>query len=469
MEKEKDYSDIYFEGLKNLEVTPPEDVWQRLDESLQKKKRAGMIYFWIGLAAGIAILISVGSYFLNNPVADHVATVQSPVKETVDQKSIADNRGKTYHTSGINNKPNPGAVSAEPETKINRPVITVPEILMNASIAEGKPTENKPTAEGTDIAYLAPLPVYPIQIKKGGLILKEEKEATPVIKPLQEDIITEQFIIANNIIPESAKQNKWAVSGQVAPLFSYRASAETNKFKENGLMAYTGGIKAEYKTNRKLSIQGGVYFAIMGQVLSDVTAYTNENPNALYAANRSANSITSSESNSFGPVTNNSNTIYIVNTRESGLPMAASEMDRSQIGNYYQNEPGKAEANNYIVENGEMQQGMRFLDFPLLLKYKVNESQIGFHLLGGITTHVLIDSKSSFLPDEGKKRVVGEVQQLSPVNYSATFGFGLAFRLSKHTDISVEPTYKYYINSFSTKKDVHPYAFGIFTGLSYKF
>jgi len=48
---------------------------------------------------------------------------------------------------------------------------------------------------------------------------------------------------------------------------------------------------------------------------------------------------------------------------------------------------------------------------------------------------------------------------------------GIEYSLSDKFSLNLEPTFRYYLNSFSDMNSmkIHPYSFGVFSGLSYRF
>jgi hypothetical protein len=48
---------------------------------------------------------------------------------------------------------------------------------------------------------------------------------------------------------------------------------------------------------------------------------------------------------------------------------------------------------------------------------------------------------------------------------------GMEYNFTKNLSLNLEPTFRYYINPYSEISGIkiHPYTFGIFSGLSYKF
>jgi hypothetical protein len=72
---------------------------------------------------------------------------------------------------------------------------------------------------------------------------------------------------------------------------------------------------------------------------------------------------------------------------------------------------------------------------------------------------------------DGNKYPVGDTRGLNPLTLSSSLGMGMEYNFSDKLSLNLEPTFRYYLNPFSitTSSFVHPYSFGIFSGVSYKF
>jgi len=57
------------------------------------------------------------------------------------------------------------------------------------------------------------------------------------------------------------------------------------------------------------------------------------------------------------------------------------------------------------------------------------------------------------------------------ISFSSSVGMGMEYSFSGNFSFNLEPTLRYYINPFSPVAGVkiHPYSFGLFSGLIYKF
>jgi hypothetical protein len=72
---------------------------------------------------------------------------------------------------------------------------------------------------------------------------------------------------------------------------------------------------------------------------------------------------------------------------------------------------------------------------------------------------------------DGNKYPIGETKGLNPISLSSTLGMGMEYNFSKNLSLNFEPTFRYYLNPFNdiVGSKIHPYSFGIFSGVSYKF
>ena len=129
--------------------------------------------------------------------------------------------------------------------------------------------------------------------------------------------------------------------------------------------------------------------------------------------------------------------------------------------------------NNTITEknpNYDFKQAAGYIEIPLLVKYMLVDKRFGVHLLGGINTNILVANNVNLL-NNGNVVAKGNIENLSPVTYSSSLGMGMNYKVSEHFRINVDPTLKIQLNSLNveTSFNAKPYAFGIFSGITYQF
>jgi hypothetical protein len=83
---------------------------------------------------------------------------------------------------------------------------------------------------------------------------------------------------------------------------------------------------------------------------------------------------------------------------------------------------------------------------------------------------MLVDN-SAFTYVSGVKYSIGKTDGLSNVNFSSSLGLGFEYNFSGKISLNLEPTFRYYLTPLGglVGSSIHPYSFGVFSGLSYKF
>jgi hypothetical protein len=74
---------------------------------------------------------------------------------------------------------------------------------------------------------------------------------------------------------------------------------------------------------------------------------------------------------------------------------------------------------------------------------------------------------------ENQQQVLGtgKIEGLRQITFSSSLGMGMNYELTQRFNLTVEPTFKIQLNSLNTQQNFNarPYAFGIFSGISYQF
>jgi len=111
-----------------------------------------------------------------------------------------------------------------------------------------------------------------------------------------------------------------------------------------------------------------------------------------------------------------------------------------------------------------------YLELPLVLRFRVVDQKLGFDVLSGISTDVLIGNKSSIVQNDINLWEGSVEQQISPLLYNATLGFGLNYNFYQNFSFNLEPTFKYSIIQPETSSALrYPYNFAVFAGFTYRF
>jgi len=128
-----------------------------------------------------------------------------------------------------------------------------------------------------------------------------------------------------------------------------------------------------------------------------------------------------------------------------------------------------SKANLEYIDNS-LRQNFSYLELPIILRYKLVDKVIDFNLFGGLSSNVLVNN-SVYAGLNGSRYQVGKTTGLNMISFSSSLGMGMEYSFSHNLSLNLEPTFRYFLNPFSeiSGMRIHPYSFGIFSGLSYRF
>ncbi|MEM5565578.1 hypothetical protein WNY78_10705 [Psychroserpens sp. AS72] len=235
---------------------------------------------------------------------------------------------------------------------------------------------------------------------------------------------------------------RWSLAPNMAPVYFNtlgKGSPIDEQFVGNtkeGDINLSYGIKGAYAINKKFTIRAGVNKVNLGYSTNDVVAFSN--PNA------------SSTSRALQNVSSNDSTTTYISASNFSFATGPEVL--------------------FIKEQGSISQQLGFIEVPIELEYNVLDTKIGVNLIGGFSTLFLSDNDVYSVESNGNKTRLGEASNINDMSYSANFGIGINYNISKQLRFNLEPTFKYQINTFNnTSGDFQPYFIGVYTGLSFKF
>jgi len=473
--KEENIDRIFREGLKNFEVAPPSEVWEGVMQARTYKKK-GILPIFRYAAAAVAVLLVVGSLYtiINKPkpgesVAGNLQDEKALVQKDL-QKDISLPPQSITPTIKDDNKP---------EEKVVQKSIDVEKPL----IAETK--INTVKAESVDITSDKVFQTRePVNIRdETNILLLAENYLTVESKNLSSFVDGKSIILiskvtysdkglpvindfANEPIDQKIENNDgWSIGAKFSPLYTSRnvTMSMPGNFKEmynnveEGIIAFSGGFNFKYKPADRISIHMGLFYSRMGQKITDLVAY--DVPPEIASklpVKPDGNKITLNSS--FGPVVVPKTSLYVED-------ITVARVENTYSSDYF--DPVKLGLEGFDTE---ITQSFEYIEIPLLLSYKVVDRVIDFHLLGGVSTNLLVGN-NVFAEFDGQRINLGETDDIYRFNYSSVVGFGIEYGFSDQLSFSIEPTFKYYLNSFSsgTRLHVHPFSIGLFSGVSYKF
>lgn len=243
----------------------------------------------------------------------------------------------------------------------------------------------------------------------------------------------------------SAVPNKWQVTAVIAPIYfgsMANGSPLDKKFIDNEKefqASQSYGIGINYAIASKIKIRIGI----------QLLALTYDTKNIAYSLNTSnGTKLTNVTANTFGRL------VSIDNVKNAAI---FGRTDNS------------TELSTDSSNTGTLNQKIGYIEVPLELSYKIGNATFNIDLITGVSTFYLQQNKVSLItPTENN--IIGEASNLNQFHFSGNIGFGLNYKITHAISASIEPTFKYQLNTFTNNAgNFKPYIIGIYSGIKYSF
>jgi len=430
---------LFRNGLRDYEVLPPVEVWNNVLPVIRRKNRPVLL---LRSAALIAVLLSL-SFLAYRWSREMSTAVRNPVLASGEE--FFQPQQNTSRRININRQPaislQKGAITDD-NTAVDQPV---------ADLSDGGNIESSGIDNIAEIMNPSPSDNYivpqSIQMIRGF--------------SYNTDIANTGYGSLNYYDFEEPKEkiNRWSVSAMASPTVYLQPDMGTGEISdqisssEQTRLSYTGGVGFAYKISRKISIQSGLYYATIGNEVGGINSFAGFREYDFTKGDHNFEVLTSS------------GTIY---TDNADVFLRDNSGDRVQT--MYTNDvfdPAKA---NLSYINNTLFQNFSYLEMPVIFRYKLVDKSIDFNLIGGLSYNLLVNNSVHTVID-GSRYNIGKTEGMNPLMVSSSLGMGMEYNLNDKFSLNLEPTFKYYLNpsgEFTGLKS-HPYSFGVFSGLSYKF
>ena len=429
---------LFRNGLKDYEVLPPVEAWNNILPVIRKKQRP---VIFLRSAALIAVLLSMGflaykwSQQISAPLREPLIALDQesakPQGNTADPELIRQTAVTDRQASVITNNQNyyqlPGTEPALEEY----PAQSDPEMVTESDYLNFRKDLMTPAR---------------IQAIKGPSFISGYEDTGNA--GLYDFVFEEQ----------KKKSDKWSLTAMASPTYYMRPELTSDisdqaSSPEQARISYSGGVGFSYKISKKLSIQSGLYYSSIGNEVDNIYSFAGFRPFDLSKGDHNFEVLTSSGN------------IYTENPDVFLIDMSGERVMTKYTNDVF--DPLKAKL-SYI--NNSLFQNFSYLEMPVILRYKIIDKSIDFNLIGGLSYNLLVNNSVHTVID-GSKYDVGKTAGLNPFMVSSSLGMGMEYSISEKISLNLEPTFRYYINPYSNIQGVgaHPYSFGVFSGLSYKF
>jgi len=430
---------VFRNGLNDYEILPPAEIWENIHPVLRRIHKP---FIMLRVAAAVVIILSMSflAYRLGTVITPEF---ENDVLALGEEPAFIENSPVTYQSPAILIKEN--ELAGNSQNIVTSSAVDSSEIPQDNDIfshkivllkeTEGLWIENSSVMKRTQLAKVNATKMNIVEVE--GL---EESFLPPV-----EDVKV---------------TDRWSIAALASPTYYSRFNSGNDEVldqllaSEQPIVSYTGGVAFSYKINKRFSIQSGLFYSSIGQEVGGISSYGGfQNYNE------------SKGDPSFEVMTTRG-TIY---TNNPDVFLRADGPDERIMTNYTSDvfNPEKASL-QYINDN--LLQNFSYLELPLILRYKLIDKMIDFNLIGGVSYNMLVNNSVYTLADGGKQSI-GKTDGLNLFSLSSSFGMGMEYNFSENLSLNLEPTFRYYLNPFNqlSVSGTHPYSFGIFSGVSYKF
>jgi cytoskeletal protein RodZ len=467
MEQRLENIDQFFrDELKEFSPEIPDGTWERIALSLPVRSKKNILLFW-KIAAGIAFVLATGSIAtyiilsepdinntseINNkttvipevnktksPIQQEIASVLAPSPTKVKSKEDAQAVVMEMHPDG--------AILSDDKIVLNEiqnTVITEKENIVENNVSDSDRVQITQSTIGDD--------------------------AIVAIIDNQPDKNSSNTILAENIAnfkayQEENSKTEWLIGGQAGPQYSYRnitssyydAAAITERNNtESGIIAYAGGVNIELQPKGRFSVESGIYYSKIG---SEQVAKRNTQKTIL-------------ENNSTPP--DSWGNEFVSTSISYRFPNSSVKINTTgNSGSTLKEQPIGADNYQFDNENSALIPTTRYYEYieiPLIAKYAILDRKIGVHLLGGVSTNLMVNN-SGLVDDPDFGPTTIETDDVNNFSFSSTFGLGVSYAITSKINMSLEPQFKYFLSkqTHNSYIDVHPYSIGVFTGVKYLF
>lgn len=446
MDEKKANIDLVFRnGLKDYEVLPPPEAWNNIIPVVRRKQRP---LFILRTAAAVAILLSLT--FLAYRMSRQITGSDENNFITLNDEN------ESRQSSPVGEKITPLQILLAPSdasTLKRNSIVPIypsetPEQNTQLTGNNGDPLQNVSYLAGSDN-----ISVNESKTSVSDLLLLFE---TADKKIKTEDPAT---LFTPEILTEK-KSEKWSIAALVSPTYHtnfYPGNDQSTSRlgdDEQALFSYSGGVAFSYKINKRVSVQSGLYYSSFGQELSGITSFGGFQDYDYSKSGRNFEVLTTN-----GLVYTNNADIFLLDSRS----------DTRLTTRYTKDYFDPAKANLRYIDNS-LRQNFSYLEVPVIVRYKLIDKTIDFNLVGGLSSNLLVNN-SVYAAVEGGKYQVGKTEGLNLITFSSSLGMGMEYNISNNLSLNLEPTFRYYLNPVSQILGlrIHPYSFGIYSGISYRF
>ena len=156
----------------------------------------------------------------------------------------------------------------------------------------------------------------------------------------------------------------------------------------------------------------------------------------------------------------------------------STQLNQDELIPSYSNVELKSNLSPTIIRNTfansndiKLTQTLSYYELPIEFNYAIKKDKSKFNVeaFGGISTMILDGNILEISSNEIARQNIGSSRNISKINASTNIGIGFSYELTKKLQFEINPLFKYYFNTFKDNNNAKPYSLSLQSGLSYKF
>jgi hypothetical protein len=275
-----------------------------------------------------------------------------------------------------------------------------------------------------------------------SLLFKKNLDSTKII--LVEVNKLERLLNEKELKKREQKINRWQITSNVASIYfgsMTNGSPLDTKFADNQKVFYINqsfGIGVRYGLTSKIKIRAGL----------NKISINYDTKGVAYSMNSTGAKLANLSLNSVG-------TSIAIGSIKNVTVFGKSQADAPTDFN--------------MGSTGTLNQKMGYFELPVEISYKLGVKKFSIDFITGLSTFYL-QQNSVFLQTTNATIEIGTASNLNQFHFSGNIGLGMNYKILKNVEASIEPTFKYQVNTFSRDSgNFRPYIFGLYSGLKYNF
>lgn len=455
MSKQNGHIDKLFgDAVTEYNKQPPDEVWSRIQNTMEAKKRSKriLLYRRLAVAAMLLLLVSIG-YFL---LIEKSANQSSNHDSIAHQEQIHIDKG-TDVDKGIKQQITEQKHTGKQTTaKITKEVN--PENEIENEHQKVKEHEGIKSGDQKFETYHSRTNITKLESK--SLIALYNKPNYSIGEKYRTSNVLALGDYEQSIDPDQSNTGHWSIAANFSPAYSYRNLKQANGFPQNqyvqpasfynnveqAIMGYAGGLNMEYTHGSHWKFSIGLSYSLSGHQSDNLTAY--------YNPLESSNEFTTSTS--LGPVKVNANAIA------SKVP-SLSKPDLENSNDYM-----TYRVDGYL-NNASIIHEFHYIEIPFIASYKFIDRKIDVSAMAGINAGLLIN-KSAYIRKDDIEARLENFNQIDSNIFNALMGLRLSYPLYRNFALSLQPTFKYAISPLAKLEGYKyiPYQYYLATGITYQ-